>query len=88
MAANACLKNEFTEDEKCHNLMIRLKWEGNTHAKEGIKYKTQAKSIEGNSQLRIGEGGGCERGCGVHSDMHSDMFDHHLRKTPYLMSLS
>ena len=21
MAAHACLKNEFTEDEKCHNLM-------------------------------------------------------------------
>ena len=24
MAAHACLKNEFTEDEKCHNLMSWL----------------------------------------------------------------
>ena len=58
MAANACLKNEFTEDEKCHNLMIRLKWDGYTHAKEGIKYKTQAKSIEGNSHCAWGSEGG------------------------------
>ena len=26
MAAHACLKNEFTEDEKCHNLMRWLKY--------------------------------------------------------------
>ena len=26
MAANACLKNEFTEDEKCHNLMSWLNY--------------------------------------------------------------
>ena len=28
MAAHACLKNEFMEDEKCHNLMSWLKCNG------------------------------------------------------------
>ena len=26
MAVHACSKNEFTEDEKCHNLMTWLNW--------------------------------------------------------------
>ena len=52
MAAHACLKNEFTEDEKCHNLMGWLSCQ-NHRSQRTFGTKTKRRKCETGTKVGI-----------------------------------